>query len=61
MEDNRITAARNRIETALTRIEQSAANSSAQHNKLAEKHRALRQTVSASLVRLDELIGKFEQ
>ena len=67
MEDNRISHAVARIEQALARIETQAALAGSGARAatgggaaLAERHEALRDSVSASLAELDGLIGGLE-
>lgn len=67
MPDDRIASAYDRIEAALDRIERSArapapapSPTSEADSELAARHAALRETVSASLGELDELIKRLE-
>jgi len=68
MPDDRIASAYDRIEAAVGRIERSArapappsAQSPEADTDLAERHAALRDTVTASLGELDQLIERLER
>ncbi len=68
MEDARTGQAMERIEAALARIERASREAaqprpqdSSPDSDLAERHEALKKSVSVSLSQLDELIGKLEE
>jgi len=61
MQDNRITAARKRIDAALARIEQNSSNARNETKALRQSHDALRGSVTTTLSNLDQLIEKLEE
>lgn len=64
MDEERISKAMARIDAALARIEQSAAKGAradASAAQLVARHEKLRESVSASLAELDQVIGALEK
>ncbi|WP_379550103.1 hypothetical protein [Qipengyuania sp. DGS5-3] len=61
MQDDRITAARKRIDAALARIEQNASQAHTETETLRKSHNALRASVTTTLSNLDQLIEKLEE